>query len=65
MSFDDDLLEEALAALLDQWRDQPMTSEDIRRETIQFCVDQCPDLSWAEIEAVYDGLYQAGARRWA
>jgi hypothetical protein len=37
-------LEEALAVLLDQWRDQPMTSEDIRRETIQFCLDQCPDI---------------------
>jgi quinol monooxygenase YgiN len=65
MSFDDDVLEEALAVLLDQWRDQPMTSEDIRRETVQFVVEQCPDISRGEVEALYDGLYPTGTRRWA
>lgn len=65
MSFDEDLLEEALAALCDQWRDQPMSSADLRRETIQFVLHNVPGTDRAEVEAMYDGLYQTGERRWA
>lgn len=55
-NFDDDI-EHALSVLLDQLRDQPLTSDDIRRETIQFVVDNVEGVDWAEVEAVYDGLY--------
>lgn len=55
-----DLLEEALSMLLDQLGDQPLTSADIRRETIQFVVDNVPDVDRAEVEAIYDGLYHSG-----
>lgn len=65
MPFDPDCLEEALAVLLDQWRDQPMTSQDIRRETVQFCLQHCPEVNRAEVEAMYDGLYPTGSARWA
>jgi (p)ppGpp synthase/HD superfamily hydrolase len=56
----DDVLEEALAMLLDQLKDQPLTAEDIRRECIDFVTEHVEDVEREEVEAVYDGLYAMG-----
>lgn len=60
MARDDDIIEEALSMLLDQLADTPLTSEDIRRETIWFVCTHCPDVTREEVEAMYDGLYATG-----
>lgn len=65
MTFDDDLIEEALAALLDQWKDTPLTTADLRRETIQFVLDNVEGVDAAEIGAMYDGLFPNEALKWA
>jgi hypothetical protein len=56
----DDEIEEALAMLLDQLKDQPLTMEDIRRETIWFICSNVPDVTREEVEEAYDSLYAMG-----
>jgi len=51
-----DEIEYALSVLLDEFRDTPLTSEDIRRETVDFVCEHT-DFSRQTIEAVYDQLY--------
>lgn len=57
-----DVLDEALSVLLDQLKDQPLSSADIRHETIQFVLNHVDDVERAEVEAVYDGIYGMGQR---
>lgn len=51
------MIEEALAMPCDQLKDTPLTSEDLRRETIDFVVQWCPEMSRQEIAEVYDSIY--------
>lgn len=52
-----DDIEYALSVLMDQLRDTPMTTEVIRRETIQFILDNVEDVTRAEVEDAYDLIY--------
>lgn len=59
-----DEIEHALSVLLDDLKDTPLTSEDIRRETILFVVTHF-EVDPAEVAALYDSLYpRQGERAW-
>lgn len=52
-----DDIEFALSVLMDTLRDTPLTSEDIRRETINFVCQHVEDVERAEVVALYDSLF--------
>jgi hypothetical protein len=65
VTFDDDLIEEALAALLDQWKDTPLTTADLRRETIQFVSSTSRESIRRKWRRCTTGLFPNEALKWA
>lgn len=51
-----DDIEFALSVLMDEFRDTPLTSADIRRETINFVLKHC-DVERGEVTEHYDRLF--------
>ncbi len=61
-----DELDFALSLLLEQYHDIPLTSEDIRRETIDLVCTYVHGVDRAEVERTYDEVIprQIGEKAW-